>query len=107
MEIVIYRLVQEALNNAAKHSKAKKLKLNVNYDAEKVLLSVSDNGCGFDAASPRLKKTSLGLKIMREDAESVGGSLVIDSQPGQGTVIRAEFPLRPAFSPKPEISNAH
>lgn len=106
-EIIIYRLVQEALNNAAKHSRAKKLKLNINYDAEKVLLSISDNGCGFDAGAARLKKTSLGLKIMREDAESVGGSLIIESQPGQGTVIRAEFPLRPAPGPTPEPSHAH
>ena len=107
MEIIIYRLVQEALNNAAKHSKAKKLKLIINHDAEKVLLSVSDNGFGFDAASPRLKRSSLGLKIMREDAESVGGSLNIDSKPGQGTVIKAEFPRRPAPAPKPELSHAH
>lgn len=107
MEIIIYRLVQEALNNAAKHSRAKKLKLIINHDAEKVLLSISDDGCGFDAAAARLKKSSLGLKIMREDAESVGGSLIIDSQPGQGTVIRAEFPLRPAPGLKPEPAHAY
>ncbi|MBU2574164.1 MAG: response regulator [Elusimicrobia bacterium] len=106
--IVIYRLVQEALNNAAKHSRAKKLKLTINHDAEKVLLSVSDNGRGFDALRPRSKRSSLGLKIMREDAESVGGSLSIDSQPGQGTVITAEFPRRlPEPGPKPEFHHAH
>ncbi|MBI4802714.1 MAG: response regulator [Elusimicrobia bacterium] len=105
--IIIYRLVQEALNNAAKHSRAANLELIINHDAGKVLVSVSDDGRGFDALRLRFKKSSLGLKIMREDAESVGGSLSIDSKPGQGTVIRAEFPRWPAPCPKPELSNAH
>ncbi len=106
-EMIVYRLVQEAFNNAAKYSKAKNLELIIKHDDSKVMISVSDDGRGFDAGRLRFKKSSLGLKIMREDAESVGGSLSIDSKPGRGTVIKAEFPRRPASVPKPELSNAN
>ena len=94
IEIVIYRLVQEALHNAAKHSRARNLELIINQDDTKAMISISDDGCGFDTDKLRLKRSSLGLRIMREDAESVGGKLMIDSKPGRGTVIKAELPLR-------------
>ena len=94
IEIIIYRLVQEALNNAAKHSKAKNIELVVNHDDDKVTLAVSDDGRGFDMDKLPLKKSSFGLKIMREDTESVGGDFLIDSKPRRGTVIKAEFPRR-------------
>jgi len=93
-EIIIYRLAQEALTNAVKHSKAKNIQFVVDYDCDKITLVVRDDGRGFMANKPSSKKTSFGLDIMREDAESVGGSFRIDSKPKHGTVIKAEFPLR-------------
>ena len=91
--IVIYRLAQEALSNAVKHSRAKNLEIVINYDNKKVMLSISDDGCGFETDKGESERSTLGLKIMREQVESIGGGLLIDSKPGRGTAIKAKFPL--------------
>ena len=91
--IVIYRLAQESLNNLAKYSKARNAQIAVKYDGNKVTLAVSDDGCGFDSDMLQ-SQSSLGLRIMREEAESIGGNLLIDSKPGRGVIIKAEFPRR-------------
>ncbi|MBI5242762.1 MAG: PAS domain S-box protein [Elusimicrobia bacterium] len=98
--IVIYRLAQESLNNLAKYSKARNAQIVIKQDGGKVTLAISDDGCGFDAHRPQ-SKTSLGFRIMQEEAESVGGNLLIDSRPGRGTLIKAEFPRR--LPPNPEL----
>ena len=94
MDMVVYRVAQEALSNAAKYAKAKKLEFVMDYDDYKVTLTVSDNGRGFNVAKVKSKKQSYGLKIIAEDVEAVGGLLTIDSKPGRGTVIKAEFPRK-------------
>lgn len=94
LAIVLYRLAQEALNNAEKHSGAKKVDFSVNCENGWMTLSVRDDGRGFDMVKARNKKSSLGLKIMVEAAGSAGGYLSIYSKPGGGTLIKAELPLR-------------
>lgn len=91
--IVVYRLVQEALSNAIKYSRAKNLEVAINHDNDTVRLSVSDDGCGFETNKAAIGESSLGLEIMKEQVESISGTLLIASKPGSGTVIKAEFPL--------------
>ena len=88
-KICIYRLVQEALNNAARHSAAKNAKVTVEQKTNKILVTVSDDGRGFDPQRVR----GLGLLGMEERVKRLGGKLTIDSKPGFGTTLRAEFPL--------------
>jgi signal transduction histidine kinase len=88
----IYRLVQEALNNASRHSGAKLAHVTVRRDGGRLLVSIKDNGSGFDPTTT----AGMGVLGMRERAERLGGSLSIDSQRGTGTTVRAELPLPPA-----------
>jgi PAS domain S-box-containing protein len=91
IESALYRIVQEALTNCAKHSRASSIILTLQVEAQRVVLTVSDNGCGFDPAG--LGKTThssgLGTLTMREMIELIGGEFSIDSVPGEGTRVRA------------------
>jgi signal transduction histidine kinase len=94
VEISLYRLAQEALNNINTHSRATDSDLTIAFNADTVHLVVSDNGCGFDLATARQSEGDhLGLVGMRERAESLGGSLTIHSTPGQGTRLELTVPL--------------
>jgi PAS domain S-box-containing protein len=88
----LYRIAQEALQNAIKHARSQRLDVRLMCNAESIRLEVCDNGAGFDpqASFPG----HLGLRSMRERAMSVGGTLEIDSAPGCGTRIRAHIPIR-------------
>ena len=88
-KICVYRLVQEALNNAARHSAAKNARVAVEQTANKILVSVFDDGRGFDPHRVR----GLGLLGMEERVRRLGGIFTIDSKPGHGTTLKAEFPL--------------
>jgi two-component system, NarL family, sensor kinase len=96
MEIALYRIAQEALQNVVKHSGAAAAQVELRCDASRALLRVSDDGCGFDmavlteggAASP-----SYGLRSMAERAELIGGRLAVTSRPGVGTTVTATVPL--------------
>jgi signal transduction histidine kinase len=87
--ICIYRLVQEALNNASRHSSAKNARVTVEQTADKILVCISDDGQGFDPKRTR----GLGILGMEERVRRLGGKFTIDSKPGCGTTLRAEFPL--------------
>jgi signal transduction histidine kinase len=92
----IFRIFQEALNNIAKHSKAKFVELSLLKSNQRIELSIRDNGEGFDLGAQALaedSKRGLGLISMRERAELSGGSLGIESIKGKGTVIHASWPL--------------
>ncbi len=85
----IYRLVQEAVNNSARHANARTVEVAVKREADRVLLRVRDDGVGFDTRFTR----GLGLLGMEERVRRLGGSLQLDSQLGRGTLISAELPL--------------
>jgi signal transduction histidine kinase len=87
----IFRLVQEALNNAARHARARTVQVNVKNAGDRVVFSVQDDGSGFDKRMVR----GLGLLGMEERVRRLGGLLRIDSYPGRGTAIVAELPLAP------------
>lgn len=92
MELAIYRIVQEALNNVWKHSQSKKVRIELVERAGRVSVIVQDWGVGFDPASTGTGRH--GLIGIRERARLLGGEATIDSAPASGTRICAEFPLQ-------------
>jgi PAS domain S-box-containing protein len=89
--VALFRIAQEALNNAAKHSSASAIAVELEQHGGELSMSVSDDGKGFDpAAAPRGR---WGMTTMRERAEAAGGRFVIESSPGKGTIVRATVPL--------------
>lgn len=92
-EITLFRIAQEALMNVAKHARATEVAVILEADPDKVIMTVSDNGCGFDAAAHLSRaSTSLGMVSMRERVEATGGRLRVESAPGRGTRVMAEAP---------------
>jgi two-component system, NarL family, sensor histidine kinase UhpB len=90
IELVIYRVAQESLTNALRHSGAREATVSLRADAESVTLAVTDNGAGLPAKLPRY---SSGISGMRERALLVGGMLSLTSIPGQGTEVRVTIPI--------------
>ncbi|MEQ8234240.1 MAG: ATP-binding protein, partial [Gammaproteobacteria bacterium] len=93
--IGIYRIVQEALTNVARHAHASKVQVELRAAPGKagestLLLSIADNGVGFTPASSR---PGLGLRGMRERAQALGGRFLLASGAGQGTRTTVELPL--------------
>ena len=88
VQIALYRIAQEALNNVAKHAEASQSAVNLRCWSGGAELRISDNGRGFDPS--QISPAHLGVGIMRERAKSIGAALAIDSQPGQGTKIKVE-----------------
>jgi signal transduction histidine kinase len=87
-EISIYRIVQESLNNIIKHSDASDAIVRIKRDANKVLITIEDNGKGFDVANTKSNNSGLGLVGLKERAQLLNGEFVIDSKIGKGTKIR-------------------
>jgi two-component system, NarL family, sensor histidine kinase UhpB len=95
IELVLYRVVQEGLTNAAKHAAPHQVRVDLSRTAEEVVASVEDDGSGFDVEEVmRSRERGLGLFGMQERLALVGGQLVIDSVPGSGTRIYARVPCR-------------
>ena len=91
-DIALYRVLQEALNNAAKHAHVRRVQVSLEKIKESVILTVQDSGKGFN---PKLEDNSQGLGIlgMRERIELLGGELQIDSGSGKGTKLAARLPM--------------
>lgn len=89
-KVNIYRIVQEALQNVNKYSKAKQARVEVKMFDDAVKVIINDNGIGFNAESAA---GGIGLKNLKKRSESLNGKLNIQSQPGQGTIITVEFAL--------------
>lgn len=87
-EMVLFRIVQEALNNAIKHAKAKNINLLLDYKPRLFTLTIADDGDGFDSD---LVKNGIGLKSMRNRALLIGGSCNLQSSPGNGTSVTIEL----------------
>ncbi len=93
LEVMIFRAIQELLGNAARHSQAASVKLHVDMGNEAVRVSVDDNGRGFDPDAMK-SGSSLGLKLIRERTEMLGGRLDVDTAPGKGARIVFSVPAR-------------
>jgi signal transduction histidine kinase len=105
IEITLYRIVQEAVANAARHGNATDASVVIERAHDRVRLVVEDTGAGFDLEKAQ-RSGGLGLRGMRERAELLGGSLSIETAPGKGTSIRVEVPLETADL-EPEPSQKH
>lgn len=93
VETAVFRIVQEALTNILRHSKATEATILLDIREEGVVVSIRDNGCGFDLSRLGTARPGhLGLTGMRERALLVGGNLVIESCPGKGTRLNLEIP---------------
>jgi signal transduction histidine kinase len=87
----LYRIAQEAVNNAVKHSRAKQITVALARSGGGLELAVTDNGRGF----PKVLRPGMGLQVMRHRASVINAELTVESKPGQGTAIRCRVPLSP------------
>ncbi len=97
LKLVIFRIIQEALNNVGKHSDASLVHIQLQQREESVMVRIKDNGRGFDVQEAQEIKAfgqGLGLSSMQERAHYSGGTLTIQSTPGQGTCIEARWTKR-------------
>jgi signal transduction histidine kinase len=93
-ELVFFRVLQEALTNAAKHGRPGLVQVKLTPLGERGgLLEISDNGKGFRADASAVAMGGFGLTQMRERVEARGGRLEVESAEGKGTTIRAELPF--------------
>jgi signal transduction histidine kinase len=103
VEASVYRIAQEALNNVAKHARARSVNVVLEQRGPDLLLIVEDDGVGCQAVPST--ETMIGLSGMRERAAAVGGTLEIEPTPGSGTTVLARIPIsRPAHD-RPEVSS--
>jgi len=93
LENALFRIVQESLTNAQKHSRSAKIRVELSDDGQKVYLAVRDWGVGFD--SEKVVEGHFGLRGIRQRARLFHGEAAIESEPGKGTTIRVELPLVP------------
>ena len=91
--LALFRILQEALGNAAKHAAAKRITVRLTRSDSMVSISVSDDGAGFDT-SRLASGGGLGLIMMRERATQLNGEFDFESAPGRGTTIRVVVPFR-------------
>lgn len=89
VKVALYRIAQESLNNIVKYARAARVEIRVILAAQYVHLEIRDNGSGFEMDS--IKPTSLGMRIMRERAESIQAHFNVASLPGQGTTVSVEW----------------
>lgn len=100
IEIIVYRVIQEIVNNIIKHAQASIVNIQLVEHEEELVLMVEDNGVGFDTSN--LTNQGIGIKNIRSRIEFLNGSVDIDSQPKNGTTITIEIPLKKSLS----LSNA-
>lgn len=87
----LFRLTQEAVTNAIRHGQAKNVVIGLNVVNGGGVLTVRDDGCGFEVASR--SQSGLGLRIMNYRAKMIGGTVEVESSPGAGTLVRCDFPV--------------
>ncbi|MBN1399607.1 MAG: GAF domain-containing protein, partial [Anaerolineae bacterium] len=91
VETALYRIVQEALSNVVRHAHATRVDVLLERRGDRLIVLVEDNGVGFDALAAENSR-SLGLAGLRERAEMLGGTFVVESSPGAGTTVLVEVP---------------
>jgi signal transduction histidine kinase len=94
LETILYRVVQEALNNVSKHARATSVKIRLQTSGKAIRCSIIDDGIGFDpkGSTPSAQERGFGLLGMREKLQPLGGEVRIESAPGQGTKILITIP---------------
>ncbi|MDU2063636.1 MAG: histidine kinase N-terminal 7TM domain-containing protein [Sporomusaceae bacterium] len=87
VKLQLLRIIQEALTNIRKHARAHKAKVAIEKAGSQIVVTIADDGCGFDQAALQRKDKSFGLQIMAERAQEVGGELTVATKPGEGTKV--------------------
>jgi two-component system sensor histidine kinase DegS len=98
VEVAVFRIVQELLNNIRDHAQATQARITIEIEEDGVRCVVDDNGAGFsveEALAEARKTGTVGLSTMYERVEMLGGTLDIDSKPGQGTHVVMTIPSLP------------
>ncbi len=95
-EVALLRIGQEALSNAARHGRPEHVEVELRAHRQELVLSVRDDGVGFDPAATTPREDCYGLEGMAERARSAGGTLTVVSSPGQGTTVTTRLPLTEA-----------
>jgi signal transduction histidine kinase len=96
VEVILFRIAQEALSNVRRHSKATSAEVKVEFEDNKARIIVKDDGKGFampETMGNMVKEGRLGLVGMQERIQLLNGSLKIQSEPGKGTTVMVEAPL--------------
>ena len=95
VEILLFRIAQEALNNALKHASATHIQVSLHMEGSRLTLAVRDNGEGFDrrAEAGPGNRPHMGLESMQERAKLIGATCEVISTPGQGTTVRVMMPV--------------
>lgn len=93
-EQALLRITQEALSNAARHADATAITLDLAPQEQRVTLTITDNGQGFEPAAGETQR-GLGLRSMQERVQELGGSFMVESAPGQGTRVQVSLPQEP------------
>lgn len=107
VELNLYRIVQEALNNVTKYANATSVSVLLERNDRNVSLIIEDDGLGFDATTKAESVDAMGLIGMRERASIIGGSLLIESAPNRGTTIYIRLPFDPLVQLENSPTNAH
>jgi signal transduction histidine kinase len=93
----LFRIVQEALTNVVRHAQASKVEVSLGYRDNALLLSIQDNGCGFDSGRA---SRGIGLVSMRERCAAIGAGFVVRSYAGEGTRLEVRVPAEETESPQ-------
>ena len=89
----LFRIIQESLSNTLRHANATQVTVELTKRNQELFLHIADNGDGFDLESDQQKKTSYGLKTMKERCEEIGGTFTVRSKQGEGTHLDIRIPL--------------
>jgi PAS domain S-box-containing protein len=92
-DLSFYRIVQESLNNILKHSRAQHVQVTLERDVHEVLLSISDDGCGFDLNRMAGNRQGMGVQNIIERVRMLGGRVQLDTAPGRGTRVVVTVPI--------------
>lgn len=91
-ELVIFRIIQEGFNNIIKHARATRAILHIHYNETKLIITISDNGIGFDVGLCKLQNRA-GIKNMESRTKMLGGEMITESIPGKGTTLNFTIPF--------------
>jgi signal transduction histidine kinase len=94
VEIALFRIAQEALNNVAKHARARRVEITLDHANRECVMSVQDDGIGFEGfeGTPDTPKAGLGMVTMRERSQAVGGRFEVQAVRGRGTRLTVRVP---------------
>lgn len=93
IEVTLLRAMQEALNNIRKHAQATDVRVTLSYMSDMIMLDIQDNGVGLDGAEPSQFSGGFGLQAMRERVAQCGGTVILESDVGEGTTVTVSVPL--------------